>query len=171
MNEPRPRTGLPTWLGGTLLVLLGFQVGLLWMQGSLLERQHGDLVAMRQDIQDLAESLDQLTGAYDGSEDGTARPSSAAPAGRRPLVRVRLQEQDKDSNVPKDIADQRQAERDALAKAREVQSRLSLEENARKAEEKARREAEGRRYRPLVWGGVIVALAALFLRSWLRNRG
>jgi len=171
MNESAPRTGLPRWLGAAVLALLGFQVALLWMQGSLLERQHGDLVALRQEIQDLAESLDAAQGAYDGGGDGALRPSRRTVRGGRALARVVLQETEKDGGVPKELADQRKSEREAVAKARDVQSKLSIEENARKAEEKARVEAETHKYRPLVWIGVVVALGALFLRSWMRNRG
>jgi len=172
MNEPAPRPPFPRWLGGAVLVLLGCQTALLWMQGSLLERQHGELAALRRDIQDLAETFDAYTGGYDGGANGSLSPSRRAVGpGRHPYLRVRLQEGEKSDGVAKELADQRKSEKEAVAKARDVREKLSIEENARKAEEKARQEAETHKLRPLVWIGVVVALGALFLRSWSRNRG
>jgi len=151
--------------------LLGLQVGLLWMQGSMLERQRGDLLGLRQDMQELAESLDQFQSSFDqGASSGAVRPSRYRPRVRHGAVRVRLQEQDGDQGVRKEMADQRKSERDAVAKARDTQEKLSIAENYRKAEEKARIEAETHKYRPFIWGGVVLALLAMFLRSWLRNR-
>lgn len=172
MNEPSPRSPFPRWLGGALLALLGCQTALLWMQGSLLERQHGELAALRRDIQDLAESFDAFAGGNDGGSEGSLSPSRRAVGPRRsPLLRVRLQEGEKPEGIAKELADQRKAEKEAVAKARDMREKLSIEENARKADEKARQEAEKHKLRPLVWIGVAVAMGALFLRSWLRNRG
>jgi membrane protein involved in colicin uptake len=95
-------------------------------------------------------------------------------------VRVRLQEPDEetrkrerdgDQGVRKELEDQRKSEREAIEKAREVRSQLSWSENARKAEEKAKLDAVNHKSRPLLWIGVGVAILALLLRSWLRNRG
>jgi hypothetical protein len=165
MNTERTSKIAP-WLQGAVLTLLAFQVGLLWMQGSLLERQHGDLLSLRQDVQDLTESLDQFQGSFDqGSGDGSARYRKLRPRG---VQRVRLQEEE--DPVKKELAAQRKSERDAVDKARDVRSKLSIEENARKAEEKAKVEAETHKLRPFIWGGVVIALLAMVLRSWLRNR-
>jgi len=170
-NQPTPKTQ-PSWLLGAVVTLLLLQVGLLWMQGSMLERQHGTLMGLRQDMQDLTESLDNFQGNFDqGASDGTLRPSSRRVHPRRGLQRVRLQDQEGgDQGVRKEMADQRKSEREAIDKARETQSKLSLAENYRKAEEKKRIEAEQNKWRPFLWGGAVVALLALVLRSWLRNR-
>jgi vancomycin resistance protein YoaR len=148
------------------------------MQGSMLERQHGELVSLRQDVQDLTESLEAFQGNFDQGADAEVRPSRLRmhrPAHRGPATRsaqrVRLDEPEGGEAVRKELADQRKSERDAVAKAREAQSKLSISENARKAEEKAKLEATTNRWRPLVWGGVVVALLAIVVRSWLRNRG
>lgn len=170
-TQPTPKPQ-PSWLLGAVVTLLLLQVGLLWMQGSMLERQHGTLMGLRQDMQDLTESLDNFQGNFDqGAEDGTLRPSSRRIHPRRGLQRVRLQDQEGgDQGVRKEMADQRKSEREAIDKAREAQSKLSLAENYRKAEEKKRLEAEQNKWRPFLWGGAAVALLALVLRSWLRNR-
>jgi FtsZ-interacting cell division protein ZipA len=183
MSEPTPRKLLPTWLAGAIVTLLSLQLALLWMQGSMLERQHGTLLSLRQDIQELTESLDDYQSSADSGASGEAlRPTLHRGHGHRPLQRVRLQEQqeqqerqdregDGQQALKKELEAQRKSEKDAVAKAREVRSQLSYEENARKAEEKARIEAETHKYRPLIWIGVVVALGAMFLRSWMRNRG
>jgi hypothetical protein len=165
--------GLPTWVVAGVLTLLALQVGLLWMQGSMLERQHGDFLALRQDVQDLSESLEQFEDNFDqGAPEGTLRPSSHRFRHRRPsVVRVRLQEEGADAaNARKDLEATRKSAQEAVEKARDTRSKLSLEENARKAEEKAKLDAEAHKWRPFIWIGVVVALGALFLRSWLRNR-
>jgi hypothetical protein len=177
MSEPSPRKPIPTWLAGAVITLLSLQMALLWMQGSMLERQHGTLLSLRQDIQELSESLDDYQGATDSGASGeTLRPTRMRPSRRHALQRVRLQDQQEQEGdgqraLRKDLEEQRKSEKEAVAKAREVRSQLSYEENARKAEEKARIEAETHKYRPLIWIGVAVALGAMFLRSWLRNRG
>lgn len=168
-TEPSPNPS--SWLMGAVVTLLAFQVGLLWMQGSMLERQHGALAGLRQDVQDLTESLEDFQGTFDqDSTDESLRPSRHRIHPRRGVQRVRLQEQDGDQGVRKEMADQRKSEREAIEKAREAQSKLSIAENYRKAEEKARIEAQTHTLRPFIWGGVILALLALGLRSWLRNR-
>lgn len=170
MNEPTQKTEVPRWLAGAVLALLVGQLGLMWMQGSMLERQHGELLGLRQDVQELTESLDQFEDAFDQGADGAVRPSSRPLHRRHTLLRVRLQEEG-DQGVKKELADQRKNEREAIDKARDVRKQVSWDENQRKAEEKAKIEAETHKYRPLVWVGVVVALLAMFLRSWFRNRG
>lgn len=171
MTEPAKKTEMPRWLATALVTILACQVGLLWMQGTLLERQHGDLQGLREDVQDLTESLEQFEDAFDqGATDGAVRPSSRPILRHRAAVRVRLQEEG-DQGVRKELADQRKSEREALDKARDARQKLSWEENQRKAEEKAKVEAEAHKLSPLIWVGVVVALLALFLRSWFRNRG
>ena len=173
MSEPTNRTEMPRWLAGAIVILLTLQLGLLWMQGTLLERQHGDLQGLRQDVQDLAESLDQFEGAFDqGANDGTVRPSRyRRPPPRRAAVRVLLQEPDGDRQGRKDLEDARKSAQEAVAKARDVREKLSWDENARKAEEKAKIDRETHKIRNYVSIGAAVGLLALILRAWLRNRG
>ena len=173
MSEPSNRTEMPRWLAGALVILLTLQLGLLWMQGTLLERQHGDLQGLRQDVQDLSESLDQFEGAFDqGAEDGSVRPSRyRRPPPRRAAVRVLLQEPDRDGAARKDLDDTKKSAQEALAKARDVREKLSWDENARKAEEKAKLDRETHRIRNYVSIAAAVGLLALVVRAWLRSRG
>ena len=172
MSEPSPKSVPPSWLAGAVVGLLTAQLALLWMQGSLLERQHGELQGLRQDVQELTESLDDAQGTYDqGSFDGKARPSRDRHRQRRQAVLVRLQEGGGDAGVRKELEDQRKSEREALDKARDVREKLSLEENARKADEKKQLEAPANRYRALMWAGAALVLVILAVRSWLGKRG
>ena len=173
MNEPSPRTPGPRWFREAVVVLLALQVGLLWMQGSMLERQHSELQNLRQDVQDLSDSLDDFTGSFDqgATDDGFAQPSRLRLHRRRPLVRVLQAQDDAEKDARKDLEASRKSAQDAVAKARDVQGKLSLEENARKAEEKAKLEAAAHPYRPLLWIGAAVALLALVARAWMRRRG
>lgn len=176
MSEQPTRSSTPKWLTGAVVTFLALQVGLLWMQGTMLERQHGDLQSLRLDVQDLTESLEEFQGSFDqGPGDTSLQPSrhrihARGHSGRR-ATRVRLDEPEGDQGVRKELEDQRKSEREGIEKAREARSQLSIEENARKADEKAKIEAAEHKYRPLIWAGVAVGLLALFLRSWLRNRG
>lgn len=175
MNEQGKERTLPTprWLAWAIVALLSGQMVLLWLQGSLLQRQHGDLQALRQDVQDLADAVEGLQDSFDpGAPGESLQPSRHRPARRRgAVVRVLLQEGDSDQGVRKELENQRKAEREAVEKARETQEKLSLAENARKAEEKARLQAEGRKVSPLLWIGAAVLFGAVLLRSWLRRRG
>ena len=183
MSEPAAPPTLPRWLAAAVIALLATQVGLLWLHGAMLERQHGELQGLRQDVQDLSENLEDFEGNFDqGASDPTVRPSRYRPRKhRRPAaVRVRIEEpegkarrgeDDTDQAVRKELDNQRQSEREAVAKAREVQSKLSWEDNARKASEKARLDAPNHPPRRWLWYGSGAALLVLFMRSWLRKRG
>jgi len=174
MSEPEhtPPPSLPRWWAGAVLVLLTLQLGLLWLHGTMLQRQHAELAALREDVQALAESLDQ--DSQDGGEEGAQPIRDRARRGA--LVPVALRqpappEPEEDKALKKDLEATRQSERDAVAQAREVRQKLSIEENARKADEKAKLEAAGKAWSPLVWAGLGVAVGALLVRSWLRRRG
>jgi hypothetical protein len=87
------------------------------------------------------------------------------------MRRAEPPEPDEDKALKKDLEATRQSERDAVAQARDVRQKLSIEENLRKAEEKAKLEAAGKSWPPLVWAALGVALVALLVRSWQRRRG
>ena len=151
MSEPQsPSTG-PTWLNRGVILLLALQVGLLWTHGSMLQRQHDDIQGLRDDVQSLAESLDQEDG-WDSSE-GDTHPHPARTLVRhgRRLIRA---------SAPRTGAE---------PQAQDPQAGLALEENARQAEEAARIRADDR-WRPWLWTIPAAGLAALLGRSWLRRR-
>jgi hypothetical protein len=174
MSEPESRpTVVPRWFLAAVIALLTVQVGMLWLHGSLLERQHADMAALREDVQDLADSLDEFQGTFDDTGSDGLSPSRWRHGVRHhAALRVRLDEpQDPEDAQRKAIENQRKAEKDAVAKARDLNEKLSITENARKADEKAKAEAATHPYRHLVWAGVALGVLALLLRSWARRRG
>ena len=171
MSEPQRPAAPPSWLGAALLTLMACQVGLLWMHGTMLERQHGELQGLRQDIQELAESLDNMDPGDDPGA-GTPRPSRRRVHRRPPAIaRVRWQESEGEGGVRKELSDQRKSEKDAVARARDVRDKMSIQENIRKADEKAKLESAHKSFQPFIWLGMGLVLLAMWGRSWLRNRG
>jgi len=178
MSTPNPAPGIPKWLSRSIVTLLVVQVALLWTYGSLLQRQHDDIQALREDVQDLADSLDQDQDQDWDSNESEAQPHPARWAGHRhrPARAAYLQAPSDEADpalkdLKKDLDSTRQSEQDALAKARDVQEKLSYEENARKAELKARQEAAGKSRSPWLWAGAGAVAAALVLRAFYRRRG
>jgi len=174
MNEnpqpPRPQT----WLGPTLVALLVAQLGLSWIQGGLLHRQHQDIQGLREDVQGLTESLDQgLTGAPE--EEGRLAPARAKRSSRRSRKGERVtyisQEEQPEQQAAKDLEASKQSAQKAVKDAREVQQNLSFEENARKAEEKAKLERAQSAWQKWFWIALGAGLLAIVLRNWLRRRG
>ena len=185
-EEPKPASTVPKWLGRTIVTLLAAQLALLWTHGSMLQRQHEDLQSLREDIQSLTDSLDQ---EQDGWDDGSGQDGSPAvdpalvPArrlrhprprhGRPALLRVQdpgNPPADGEDQGAKDMAETRKSAQDAVAQAHKVQEQLSIAENYRKAEEKAKVEGEFKRWAPWVAFIGAVGVAAMMLRGWLRNR-
>ena len=185
MNEtPVPRQ--PVWPQAALVVVLAAQVGLLWLFGGLLNRQHGEIQAMRQDIQELTEALDN--GSFDqgqAPEEGSFRPAHH-PKHRRPS-RNRLQntgdlhlvlqdDQDKapDNQDPtmKETQEARDSAKKAIADARDIRMKLSIEENARKADEKKKVEAATSSFYPIVYWAMGIGLLAFIIgRVWRARAG
>lgn len=172
MTDPSQPPRFPSWLAPAVVVMLGMQLTLSWLQGSLLHRQHEDLVALREDVQVLSDTLEQ--GLWDEGyvEEGVA------PARRRPARSSRLQRasviQDatpEEEQTQKDLQDANASARKAVSDAREVQSKLSIQENIRKAEEKAKVESAENAWMRWLWVALGVGLVAVAVRAWLRRRG
>lgn len=183
MSEPQPVPVIPKWLSRSVVTLLTVQVALLWTHGSLLQRQHDDIQSLREDVQALADSLDQN---WDGDESGAETQAHPARWAHRPghhpvrAARLRTQAPGKapaDEGDPalkdlqKDLDSVRQSEQDALAKARDAQEKLSLQANLGKAEAKADREAAAEPWKPWLWVAAATAAAATLARSLYRRRG
>ena len=173
----------PKWLGRAVVTLLALQVGLLWTHGSLLQRQHDDLQALREDVQALADTLDQnQDGAGADGTDPDASPvrnrhlrrGARHRLRRGPAALVRVQDPakapDADDQGAKDIEASRKSGQEAVAKARTVQGQLSISENIRKADEKAALEHEGNRWLPWLAFGGAAGLLGVVARAWLRRR-
>ena len=182
MSDSKQVLHLSPWLGGSILTLLALQVGLLWIHGNMLQRQHEAILDLREDVQSLAETLEQDEEEGDASADGNPVPAHRRLA-RRPRSRLArtcyLQEEsDADSVAKKETADANQSALDAVAKAREIQKKVSIPENIRIAKQKERElaavasvGAEGRRWRPWLWAGAGLAVLAMVAGASMRRRG
>lgn len=180
-DTPTPPPQAPQrWLGPGVVALLALQLGLLWIQGVQLNRQHHDLVDLRGDLQSLAESLDQSQ-APDSEEEAQPYVPGRHHAEVRPRWR-RVRQESKPEAKPegeqdpalqgaqKDLKDAQDSAQKAVKDARKAQSQLSLSENARKAEEKAK--VQEARASWEIWAGLaaVVVIGALLVRGWLRAR-
>lgn len=161
------------WLGRAVVVLLCAQLGLSWVQGRLLQRQHQDLQDLRGEIRFLTESIEQ------GSDDNSPTETELAPArhprrlaarGIQRVASISMQEEAPDPAAKELEAAKASAEK-AVKDAREVQGKLSLEENARKAEEKAKIQAVQGSTTKWYLLALGAGLVALVVRAWLRRRG
>lgn len=166
MSEGNQTKGSPTWVMGGILVLLAVLVGLTWLNGALLNRQHHELMAMREDVQNLSDSLEQALSG--GETESGLTPSSLSRRSHR-LQRVKLQDEDSDRAM-KDLKESRDSASKAVGQARDVQRKVSIEENARLADQQAKREAAERWWRPWLYGAVLIACLAFVLRAWIRRR-
>ena len=153
------------WMIPTFLAL---QLGLLWIQGAQLHRQNLLLQGLREDFQALADTLESSQ-FQDGQDD-----TQAAPAGHRqtsvPLrIAARGAGEEPDAAAKELKASQDSAQK-AVKDAREVQSKLSLEENSRKADEQRKANAATSSWR--TWAIALSGAALLLLaRVALRRRG
>jgi len=142
------------WIIPTFLAL---QLCLLWIQGAQIHRQNLLLQGLREDLQTLADSLDN---GQDWQDD-----SKTVPAATR-RVAVLGAEEAQDA-AAKELKASRDSAQKAVKDAREVQSKLSIEENSRKADEQRKATAA-----PTSWRTWTIALsgAALLLLARLAIR-
>ena len=176
MSDPKPTLNLPPWVGGSVLSLLILQLGMLWLQGTMLQRQHEDLLGLREDVQAMAETLEQGDDGWNsGAEEGDLSPARSRTRSRARVARAAYlqREPDEEAAARKEVENSRKSERDAVAKGRDVQDKLSITENIRKADAKAKLEAQAGNGRPGLWWGVAAGLVLVALggRAWLRRRG
>lgn len=156
-------TRFPAWLVPAVVVLFGAQVALLYLQGVQIHRQRSDIRALRQDVRDLTEAVDQAM-YY---EEGSFQPGRHRASKRKAFQRVILEEGPEPA--AKELEAARKSAEKAVEQARETQQKVSIEENARKAEEKAKVEAAQHKWGRYVGLGFVVALLAILGRSFLRR--
>lgn len=170
---PEPNPGLPRWFGPSVVLMLTLQLGVLWVQGGLLNRQRSEIRSLREEIQTLAEAIEQNwvgPETLDGYQPHRNLPSAAQRAPK--LLRVGIQNPDEAEE--KAIAEHKNATRQSAeqtqAKVDDTQKKLSITENARIAEEKSKREAEEHKWTRLAGAGVAAGLLAFLIRAWIRRR-
>jgi hypothetical protein len=180
MSEPTSPIRPGRWLGPTIVILLAAQLCLVWLHGSLLNRQHQDLQDIRSEIANLSDTI------AEGQDDSSQEDEALSPAldlavrpGHRvsrrlhhPRARfVRVQDEGQDAEGRNRELDElrksQQSGQEAVAKGKKVRSILSIEENARKAEAKDKALGITRSWIP----GIVAVLAALGFVFWrLRRR-
>lgn len=165
MAEP-PR--IPSWLAPIVVLLLVMQLALLWLQGSLLHRQHQDLVGLREDVQALTDTVEEALYPQEDYEE------SAAPARHRlrapRLLRVQNPAPADEDPAQKELRESAQSGQKAVQQARETQSKLSIEEAARKAEEKAKVEEAESHWQTWMLVALGAGLVAWAVRAWIQRR-
>lgn len=171
MNEPHQPPAPPRWIPGGLAVILVAQLGLLWLQGLQLNRQHHDLMGLRDDLQTLAENLEHSHDAL--QEEGEAfAPARGARQPRPRYLRVGQQEDKGEAQDPaaKELQAARESAQKAVKEGRKANSQLSITENIKKAEEKAKIKEARSAWETWALVAGAVALGALLLRGWLKAR-
>ena len=178
-----PAPLFPRGLAWAIVLLLSLQLGLGYLQGALLHRQHAELQSLRADIQDLADAIDDSTGNSGGEVNGgrSLRPGRGPLQGARAPRLVKTshvvldpgpEDEDKlDEKNRKEMKEVQDSAKKAVADARKAQSQLSLSENARKAEEKAKLEAAQSQWQKGALAATALVVLALLLRAWWRRRG
>lgn len=168
MNTPKPTPGpgLPRWLAPVLTVLMALQLGLLWIQGGLLNRQREEIRGLREEIQSLADLIDESLGTTPQEEMNPARTRHLP----RRIQRTSLQAPEDEDKAAQELRASRQSAQEATARAAETQRKLSIEENRKLAEAQQRREAEQHRWSRLAGLGFALGLVLLTIRAWIRRR-
>jgi len=155
----------------TIPTLLALQLGLLWLQGAQLHRQNQVLQGLREDIQALADSIENSQGTASGEDDGAAVPAGFLPQAPPQKKVAVLGVQEEQEAVAKDLQASRDSAQKAVKDAREAQSKLSIEENARKVEEARKVQGATASWQRWTWGAAALAALALVARAFLRRRG
>lgn len=155
----------------TIPALLGLQLAMLWLQGAQLHRQNQVLQALREDIQALTESIEAGQGPVSYEDEATAVPAGflpkAAPQKRMAVLGV----QEEQEAAAKEMQASRESAQKAVKDAREAQSKVSIEENARKAEEAKKVQAATGAWQRWAWGALILGALAFGARAWIQRRG
>ena len=155
----------------TIPALLGLQLAMLWVQGAQLHRQNQVLQALREDIQALTDSLEANQGPASYEDEGAAVPAGFLPKSA-PQKRVAvLGVQEEQEVATKELQASRESAQKAVKDAREAQSKVSIEENARKAEEARKVQAATSTWQRWAWGALLLVALAFGARAWIQRRG
>lgn len=153
----------------TIPTLLALQLTLLWVQGAQLYRQNQVLQGLREDIQALSEYLQDGKMPTQDQEEGSvvpARYQASNPPPRRVAVLGAEEEQDA---AAKELKATRDSAQKAVKDAREVQSKLSIEENIRKADENRKVNAATTSWQRWVYGALAFVVLGLIARAVFRR--
>jgi hypothetical protein len=152
----------------TIPTLLALQLALLWVQGAQLYRQNQVLQGLREDVQALSDSFQDGKMPTQDQEDSPAVPAryqAPSPPPRRIAVLGAEEEQD----AAKELKTSRDSAQKAVKDAREVQSKISIEENIRKADETRKVNAATNSWQRWVYGALGLVVLGLIARAILRR--
>ena len=155
------------WIIPTFLAL---QLGLLWIQGAQLHRQNQVLQGLREDIQALIDTLDNGQSSASNEDPNAAVPAgySAQPESLQKSAVLGLDEDQ--SPAAKELQASRESAQKAVKEAREVQAKLSIEENIKKAEETKKIQSATVAWQGWWWGALALVAVAFVARSAIRRR-
>ena len=163
MRRPRVHWTIPTFL-----VL---QVGLLWLLGAQLHQQNQVLMELRDEVHNLSEAIDTEQSAGTAEEENGAVPASLFRE-EPPQKTAVLGSQEEEATGPaKELQASRDSAQKAVKEAREAQSKLSISENIRKAEEAKKLDSAHQAWQKWSLAGAVLMVVALLARSFLRRRG
>jgi hypothetical protein len=154
------------WVIPTILLL---QLGLLWIQGAQLHRQNQVLQGLREDIQSLADAIDQSQSPSQDDQEGQPVPARRSPAPSRVQRVAVLGLEEDQSPAAKELKGSRESAQKAVQQARESQAKVSIQENARKAEEKEKVQSATAIWSVWAWGALALVALAFLTRSILRK--
>jgi cobalamin biosynthesis Mg chelatase CobN len=160
-----------TSLRWTIPTFLALQLGLLWIQGAQLHRQNQVLQGLREDIQVLTETMESSQSSASNDEDGGAVPARLLHRAEAPRKVAVLGVEEEQEAAAKDLKASRDSAQKAIKEAREVQSKLSIEDNIRKADEAKKVQAATSSWQRWVWAAIGLVVLALVVRSVLQRRG
>jgi len=154
----------------TIPTILALQLGLLWIQGAQLHRQNQALEGLREDIQALTESIEDSQSSTSYEDEGAAVPAryQADPEPKKKMAVLGIEEEQ--DPAAKELQASKDSAQKAVKDAREIQSKLSFEENARKVEEAHKVQAATNSWQLWSWGAIAFVVLALVLRSVIRRR-
>lgn len=155
----------------TIPLFLGLQLGMLWLQGVQIHHQNQVLAGLREDIQVLTETLESHQGEAAFEEEPAAVPAGFLPRPQAQKKMAVLGVQEEQEAAAKELQAARESAQKSVKEARETQVKLSLEENARKAEETRKVQAATRTWQGWALGAAGLMALALVGRAFLRRRG
>jgi hypothetical protein len=155
--------------------LLLAQLGLAWIHGRLLNRQHLQLMELREDLQGLAEAIEQSY-ADPGLEEGSLAPARRF-ASHRPLHRLRLashriqEGQDREQDpAARELEASRQSAEKAVKDAKTTQQKLSIKHAAERAERAEKIDDASRGFFWATIGAAVVLFGAYAARGFIRRQ-
>ena len=151
------KNGAERWFPITTVMLLCAQLALLWLQGSLLNRQYADIKILKNEVRELAAILNE-TLTIEGN--GYAAPVFALESRSKPPgMKLAAMQQDDDLAIRIELEKSSEPARDAVRQTREAHDQRQLSEK------------EGQPWLRRVNIGIVIlaALLGAVAGAWLRR--